>query len=1142
MYEFHVSRAARDLYRFDETIYALTGNVLIQNPRAAREFADKMNRVRNVPAHPDRAVKASDIDAMGLIDEVLHYMIGLYRSQVNPNLLNDSYEYARQKGLDVENTLIEFLRQFPPRDVYRGLLREEEYYAQDSTGQPNRLTTLEEMLLLYITNSNPAVERYLELFDDSILEERTHYPHVIASLDELFRTMPPFGPYGQTLLDLLMSPIRAAPHSLYGQLEYIRTHWGHLLGGLYARLLVTLDFIKEETKPRFFGKGEAPVPVFTQRDYEDMERFSPDLDWMPSLVLMAKSVYVWLYQLSRKYGRHIWRLDQIPDEELDTLAAWGFTGLWLIGIWERSPASRTIKRLTGNPEAESSAYSIFEYKIASDLGGDEAFENLKARAFARGIRMATDMVPNHMGIYSRWVLEHPDWFIQLDYPPFPSYRFTGVNLSQDERYEIQIEDGYWNRTDAAVVFRWHDRHTGRTRYIYHGNDGTSMPWNDTAQLDFLKEEVRRSVIDQTIAIARRFPIIRFDAAMTLAKRHFQRLWYPVPGYGGDIPSRSGHSVPPEEFERLFPVEFWRELVDRVAQEAPDTLLLAEAFWLMEGYFVRSLGMHRVYNSAFMNMLKAEENSKYRDVMKNVLRFNPEILRRFVNFMNNPDEEPAAVCFGKGDKYFGVATLMATMPGLPMFGHGQVEGFAEKYGMEYRRSYWDEPVDGDLLGRHEREIFPLLKRRRLFSGVENFVLYDCRMHDGHVNEDVFAYSNRLGDERVLVIYNNRFSEASGTLSRSVGMNVGDASRRSIVQKSLSEGLGLKADEDLFYIFRDEKSGLEYVRNGADLARNGLRIHLGAYKCHVFTSFREVRDVEARWKRVEQRLAGAGHPDVWALYREISVEKVLVPFRTLIAPEDLRALVKEGRALGTVPPSFSSSLRSFFETACAFAQIEGEAVPSADRACLLLDALFTVDRLRHKRLALRDERVRSFFSMLEPTPREDLEGWRIPLLWSVMVPVAALSQAAPARDNPSSYIDEWMLGVGAQRAMESLGAEASAARREAAVVTVLAKHHELMVPGRVSFMLREMLLDADVRDLLGVNHFGGTWWFNREAMNEFLGWASLCTALVALAGGSFDDRKALEIVCEVCEGFDELSFKVDESRYEIERLASLREAAA
>ncbi len=89
--------------------------------------------------------------------------------------------------------------------------------------------------------------------------------------------------------------------------------------------------------------------------------------------------------------------------------------------------------------------------------------------------MATDMVPNHMGIYSRWVIEPPDWFIQLDHPPFPAYRYTGANLSQDDRVEIQIEDGYWDRRDAAVVFRHHDRWTGQDRFIYHGNEARACP-------------------------------------------------------------------------------------------------------------------------------------------------------------------------------------------------------------------------------------------------------------------------------------------------------------------------------------------------------------------------------------------------------------------------------------------------------------------------------------------------------------------------------------------------------------------------------------------------------------------------------------------------------------------------------------------
>jgi len=79
-----------------------------------------------------------------------------------------------------------------------------------------------------------------------------------------------------------------------------------------------------------------------------------------------------------------------------------------------------------------------------------------------------------------------------------------------------------------------------------------------------------------------------------------------------------------------PEEFWREVVDRVAKEVPDTLLLAEAFWLMEGYFVRTLGMHRVYNSAFMHMLRDEDNAKYRLAIKNTLEFDPQILKRYVN--------------------------------------------------------------------------------------------------------------------------------------------------------------------------------------------------------------------------------------------------------------------------------------------------------------------------------------------------------------------------------------------------------------------------------------------------------------------------------------------------------------------------------
>jgi hypothetical protein len=144
--------------------------------------------------------------------------------------------------------------------------------------------------------------------------------------------------------------------------------------------------------------------------------------------------------------------------------------------------------------------------------------------------------------------------------------------------------------------------------------------------------------------------------MVLAKKSIRRLWYPEPGHGGDIATRSETGLSTQQFNDAIPNEFWREVVDRVAKECPDTLLLAEAFWMMEGYFVRTLGMHRVYNSAFMNMLKKEENQKYRETVKNTITFDPQVLKRYVNFMNNPDEETAIAQFGDGDKYFGCCTL------------------------------------------------------------------------------------------------------------------------------------------------------------------------------------------------------------------------------------------------------------------------------------------------------------------------------------------------------------------------------------------------------------------------------------------------------------------------------------------------------
>lgn len=922
MMEFHISRQARERYRFAESLFSYNGNVVFASLAACREFAHRMNRVREADKNPDQAIHAGQLYAMGLIDEASHVLMAKYREQFDPEVMTSALDwFGGRVGTDeLDKLLLTFVEHFPGQSVMRGEETPRQWLKGKTGGVSHREAALEELLLLWSANRNPAFKKFEELYEDKPLAEKTVYRAVTKDLPQYFATRPLIpveGAKSISLFDLLGAPLSGAPSSLSDQLALIRKLWRPLLGDSLDRLLMTggevlreeelaiwmmfnpdaarARSVAEEAARRRREQGtqqwpsivsESQVPTFGDPANE-YEKFSPDTAWMPNTVLIAKSTYVWLAQLSKQYGRHIYRLDQIPDEELQTLADRGINSLWLIGVWERSRASKTIKQLCGNQDAVASAYSLFDYKIAEDLGGESAYINLRDRCYHKGLRLASDMVPNHMGIDSPWVIKHPEWFISRWESPYPAYSYNGPDLSHDERVEIKIEDHYYEQTDAAVTFRRRDKWTGETRYIYHGNDGTSFPWNDTAQLDYLNSAVREQVIQTILYVARLFPVIRFDAAMTLAKRHFHRLWFPGPGSSGAIPSRAEYSMSQAEFNRLMPEEFWREVVDRVAQEVPGTLLLAEAFWLMEGYFVRTLGMHRVYNSAFMNMLRDEKNAEYRSVIKNTLEFDPDIMKRYVNFMSNPDERTAIDQFGKGDKCFGVAALMSTLPGLPMFGHGQVEGFTEKYGMEYYRPRYDETPDPWLVERHQREIAPLLKRRWVFAESHNFLLYDFFEASGSVDENVYAYSNRAGNERAVIVFNNRYGETHGTIHNSAAY--ADKGSSQLRQQRIHEGLGFDAHSGAILAWRDSLTRLEYLRRASEIAERGIPFHLHAYQCHVLMDWEEKwASAEKPWDRLCDQLNGRGVPSLEEALVDLELQPVHQALRALFDQDSIRML--------------------------------------------------------------------------------------------------------------------------------------------------------------------------------------------------------------------------------------------------------------
>ena len=907
--EFHIARTAREKLDIDGLIFGYTGNVVFADVAASRELARRLNSLRGPEADSANTINAGALFAMGLIDELSHALVARYRKEIDPSVHSEAIRWFASKlePAKMEQLLLAFVEQFPSVAVYRQELTAQEWLNGTTEGMPNREAALEELMLLWLANNNPAFGPFRDLFDDKDLKTQTIYQGVTSVLPDYLATRPPVAPEVGSLLDVLRAPMLASPDSIAGQLEFIRENWSEYLHQDLRKILLAIDVLREEDvaiwlrfhppgpdrhrhgAPTWGGEGfigdefvgfdqdfvgpgaDRRYPADYQAPLQEYEAFSSDYAWMPNVVLVAKSTYVWLEQLSKKYGRHIHHLNHIPGEELRLLADRGITGLWLIGLWERSIASRTIKRLRGQSDAVASAYSLREYNIAEDLGGRSAYENLRDRGAAVGIRLASDMVPNHMGIDSEWVIEHPDWFISRWNSPFPSYSFSGPDLSPDSRVEIKIEDHYYDQSDAAVAFRLRNYRDGTTRYIYHGNDGTSFAWNDTAQLDYSKHEVREQVIQTILHVARQFPIIRFDAAMVLAKRHVQRLWFPLQGTGGSIPSRAESALSQQAFDALMPHEFWREVVDRVAAEVPGTLLLAEAFWLLEAYFVRTLGMHRVYNSAFMNMLRDEENAKYRSYLKKTIEFDTDVLKRYVNFMSNPDERTAIDQFGTGDKYFGVCTLLATLPGLPMFGHGQIEGFTERYGMEFKRARMDEYPNDGLVARHQHEIAPLLKDRRLFADSTNFVLYDFWTEHGTVDENVFAYSNRCDGQRALIVYNNNYGTTHGTIHVSAAfMNKAD---NQLIQKSLADGLAISSEDSVIYAYRDTVRGLEYLRRATDMCHHGLSMELRGYQYVVLLHWRELRSsADQPWATLCDALHGEGVYNVEEALAELRMRPV------------------------------------------------------------------------------------------------------------------------------------------------------------------------------------------------------------------------------------------------------------------------------
>ena len=219
---------------------------------------------------------------------------------------------------------------------------------------------------------------------------------------------------------------------------------------------------------------------------------------------------VWLTEFSRALGRRA-TLDDIPDAELDRLAAMGFDWVWFLSVWQTGPAAQAISRANAEwrkdfqqtlpadlreEDIAGSGFAIQNYTVHRDLGGDAALVRLRQRLQKRGLKLMLDFVPKHMAPDHPWIDEHPDYFVHGNE--------SDLARAPQNYCRVQTKNG-------PVVLAY-----GRDPYF----DG----WPDTLQLNYGNPELQQAMIGELERIAAQCDGVRCDTAMLVLPEVFERTW------------------------------------------------------------------------------------------------------------------------------------------------------------------------------------------------------------------------------------------------------------------------------------------------------------------------------------------------------------------------------------------------------------------------------------------------------------------------------------------------------------------------------------------------------------------------------------------------------------------------------------------
>jgi hypothetical protein len=427
--------------------------------------------------------------------------------------------------------------------------------------------------------------------------------------------------------------------------------------------------------------------------------------WPKYPTLYEINTWIWISDLSHKYGRKI-DLSSVPSAEWDDIAVYGFDAVWLMGVWERSPAGIAIANRNPGlvedfrralPDFQpndnvGSPYCVRDYVVDRQLGGPGGLAIARRELSKRGMNLILDFVPNHVAPDHLWVVKHPEYFI----------RGTGDDLRSDPSSYMQ---------SGAFVFA-----CGRDPYF--------PAWPDVLQLNAFDPGLRHAVIDTVSSIAQQCDGIRCDMAMLFLNAIFEQTW------GG----RAGMRLK---------TEYWVDVTSSIKKNYPGFLFIAEAYWDLE-WVLQQNGFNFCYDKKLYDRLEHNNAESVRLHLCADLAYQSKLLR----FIENHDEPRAAATFTPA-KERAAAMIIATLPGLKLFHEGQFEGRKVR-----------PPV---FLGRRPKEALDRdlqLFYRRLAESINrpvfregDWILCVCTgWPDNASFQNLLAWAWRDSDERYLIVIN------------------------------------------------------------------------------------------------------------------------------------------------------------------------------------------------------------------------------------------------------------------------------------------------------------------------------------------------------------------------------------------------------